>query len=82
MSTPMVCPYCGKELSYFIRTSTTDMLSCKECKCTFSVKTRWGLAEDTLLVLISIISGAITLIAFLGIHSVNDFRPGRAVQSR
>lgn len=82
MSSVMSCPYCGKEMSYFVRTSTTDMLSCKECKCTFTVKTSWGLTQEALLAAISVLSGVITLIAFLGIHSIRDFLHTHEVQYR
>ena len=72
MNSEMICPYCGQEMTYYQRTSTSNMLSCKECKCTFTVKTSWGVTQETLLAVIAIISGAVTLFAFLGIRSYRD----------
>lgn len=69
------CPYCAKEtLGFFERTPTYDTLACKECKALFTVKTTWGIAQEFILVWLSLISGLIALIAFFGIRCFDDLK--------
>jgi transposase-like protein len=72
MSYSHICPYCGKEMAYFVKTPTMNTLACKECKSMFTVKTSWGIVQDTILTGITALTGIIALIAFFGIHSIDD----------
>jgi transposase-like protein len=70
---PLLCPCCGKEMSYFQKTPTMNTLTCKECKSVYTVKTSWGITQELLLAIISVLTGIIALMAFFDIHSINDF---------
>ena len=77
MASAMLCPYCEKELNCFKRTATANSFTCKDCKSMFTVKTAWGEAQDALCALIAILTGVIALIAFFGIHSIDDLADSR-----
>lgn len=80
MSYSRICPYCGKEtLDFFERTPTIDTLACRECKTMFSVKTSWGITQETILAWISVLTGVIALISFLGIHCIDDLKKCRFI---
>lgn len=75
MSHSRVCPYCEKEtLHVFQTTPVINTLTCKECKATFTYKTSWGIAQETILAWMSFLTGIIALFAFLGIKCIDDFR--------
>ena len=67
-----LCPFCEKEMGYFEKTPAMNTLYCKECKCTFSEKTSWGVTQDALLTIITVLTGVIALIAFFGIRTIDD----------